>query len=240
MKVRLNRYLSLCGAASRRKADELIKNGQIKINGKTQIELGVTIDPENDTVELLGRIVRPEKKRYLILNKPKLYITALGEGEDDKKTIEELITDIPERVYPVGRLDYDVEGLLVLTNDGELANRIHHPRYELSKLYRATVKGNIGREKALRMREGARLQDGFVKPDSLKIIKNGDELSIVEIAFHEGRNHLVKRFFPEFGHPVKKLIRISVGPISLGELAYGKWRNLKPQELKQLSHALGL
>lgn len=240
MKVRLNRYLSLCGAASRRKADELIKNGQIKVNGKPQRELGVTIDPETDTVELQGRVVRPEKKRYLILNKPKLYITALGESEDDKKTIEELIADIPERVYPAGRLDYDVEGLLILTNDGELANRIHHPRYELSKLYQATVSGNITKEKANRMSEGVGLEDGFAKPDAIKIIKRGDDVSIAEIAFHEGRNHLVKRFFSEFGHPVRKLIRISVGPISLGELAYGKWRNLKPKELGELNQALGL
>lgn len=240
MKVRLNRYMSLCGVSSRRKGDELIESGKIKVNGKTQIELGVTIDPENDTVELGGRVIRPERKRYLVLHKPKLYITALGEGEDDKKTIEELLKDIPERVYPVGRLDYDAEGLLILTNDGELANRIHHPRYELSKLYRATVKGNIGREKTLRMNEGARLEDGFVKPDSLKIIKSEDDLSIVEIAFHEGRNRLVKRFLEEFGHTVKKLVRISIGPVNLGVLRRGEWRNLKPQELKRLNQALGL
>ncbi len=240
MKVRLNRYLSQCGAASRRKADELIKSGQVSVNGETLDELGVSIDTEKDTVELQGRVVKPERKRYLILNKPKLYITAIGEGEDDKKTIQELISDIPERVYPVGRLDYDVEGLLILTNDGELANRIHHPRYELSKLYRASVKGKITTEKTLRMSEGAELEDGFVKPDSIKIIKSESELSVLEISFHEGRNHLVKRFFKEFGHVVQKLHRISVGPINLGGLQRGKWRELKAHEIERLNQALGL
>lgn len=240
MKVRLNRYLSQCGAASRRKADELIKSGQVSVNGEKLSELGVTIDTEKDTVELQGRVIRPEKKRYLILNKPKLFITALGEGEDDKNTIQELISDIPERVYPVGRLDYDVEGLLILTNDGELANRILHPRYELSKLYRASIKGKITTEKTLRMREGAKLEDGFAKPDSIKIIKSESDSSIVEIAFHEGRNHLVKRFFEEFGHSVQKLHRISVGPINLGGLQRGKWRELKAHEIVRLNKALGL
>jgi len=240
LRVRLNRYLSQCGAASRRKADGLIKSGQVSVNGEKLCELGVTIDTGKDTVELLGKVIKPETKRYLILNKPRLFITALGEGEEDKKTIQELIRDIPERVYPVGRLDYDVEGLLILTNDGELANRIHHPRYELSKLYRATVKGKITTEKTLRMREGVELEDGFAKPDSIKIIKSESELSVIEIAFHEGRNHLVKRFFEEFGNVVQKLQRISVGPINLGGLQRGKWRALKAQEMERLNQALGL
>ena len=236
----MNRYLSQCGAASRRKADQLIKSGQVRVNGEKLSELGVTIDTENDTVELHGRVIKPEKKRYLILNKPKLFITALGEGEDDKDTIQELISDISERVYPVGRLDYDVEGLLILTNDGELANRIHHPRYELSKLYRAIVKGKITKDKSLRMSEGVELEDGFVKPDSIKIVKSESGSSTVEIAFHEGRNHLVKRFFEEFGHAVQKLQRISVGPINLGSLQRGKWRDLKAREIEELNKALGL
>ena len=216
------------------------KSGQVSVNGERLSELGVTIDTETDTVELQGRVIKPERKRYLILNKPKLFITALGEGEDDKDTIQELISDIPERVYPVGRLDYDVEGLLILTNDGELANRILHPSYELSKLYRAVVKGMITKDKSLRMSRGAELEDGFVKPDSIKIVKSESESSTVEIAFHEGRNHLVKRFFEEFGHAVQKLQRISVGPINLGSLQRGKWRDLKAQEIEQLNKTLGL
>ena len=238
MRIRLNRYLSQCGAASRRKADELIKAGAVSVNGRMQSELGVTIDPEKDSVELSGRVIKPERKRYIILNKPKLYITAIGEGEDEKRTIQELINDIPERVYPVGRLDYDVEGLLILTNDGELANRIHHPSFELRKLYRAYVKGEITKEKLFKMSGGTDLEDGFAKPDSIEIIKSESESSVVEISFHEGRNHLVKRFFGGFGHNVQKLQRLSVGPINLGSLKRGEWRDIKVEELERLNKAL--
>ena len=119
----------MCGVASRRKADEMIASGGVRINGVVEKELGRTIDPERDRVEVGGLTVTPETHRYLVLNKPRLFVTAIGEGQDDKKTIDELISDVPERVYPVGRLDYDVEGLIILTNDGELANKILHPRY---------------------------------------------------------------------------------------------------------------
>lgn len=238
--MRLNRYLSQCGAASRRKADELIAGGEVSVNGSVMSELGAVIDSENDLVELRGKVIKPESKRYLILNKPRLYITAIGEGEDDKKTIDELIEDVPERVYPVGRLDYDVEGLLILTNDGELANRIHHPSFELSKLYRADLKGAVTKETANKMREGILLGDGFAKPDLVRIVKVNKSSSTLEIAFHEGRNHLVKRFFKEFEHPVKWLRRISVGPINLGNLEKGKWRDLNSKELGELNRDLGL
>lgn len=240
MKVRLNRYLSQCGAASRRKADELIAGGEVSVNGSVVSELGTVIDTENDVVELRGQVIKPESKRYLILNKPRLYITAIGEGEDDKKTIDELIEDIPERVYPVGRLDYDVEGLLILTNDGELANRIHHPSFELSKLYSADLDGAVTKETANKMKEGILLGDGFAKPDLVRIVKVNKSSSTVEIAFHEGRNHLVKRFFSEYGHSVKWLRRLSVGPIKLGNLKKGRWRDLSSKELGELNRELGL
>lgn len=240
MKLRLNKYLSMCGVSSRRGADELITKGVVSINGKNERSLGCTIDPENDVIRVRGKIIKPERNRYIILNKPKLFITALGEGQDEKKTIQELITDIPERVYPVGRLDYDVEGLLVLTNDGELANRILHPSFELKKLYSAVVKGNISQQKCLRMQKGVELEDGFARPDSIKLIKTDKTSSTVEISFHEGRNHLVKRFLAEFMHPVKQLRRISVGPLSIGNLERRQWRDLTTKELKNLKKALGL
>lgn len=240
MKVRLNKYLSMCGVSSRRGADELIAKGDISINGKNEKSLGCTIDPDKDIIRVRGKQIKPEGNRYLILNKPKLFITALGEGQDDKKTIQELISDIPERVYPVGRLDYDVEGLIVLTNDGELANRILHPRYELKKTYFAIVKGSIPKPKALRMAQGVELEDGYAKPDSFKLIKSDKMTSNIEITFHEGRNHLVKRFFSEFAHPVKQLRRMSVGPLNLGNLQRGRWRELTNNELKNLKKAVGL
>ena len=240
MKIRLNRYLSMCGVSSRRNADELIKNGVVSINGEVVGGLGQTIDPETDEVRVNGNIVSPEQKRYIILNKPKLYITALGEGQDDKHTISKLISDIPERVYPVGRLDYDVEGLIVLTNDGELANRILHPSFELTKVYSAVVKGNVNREKSLQMEKGVELDDGFAKPDSLEILKTDSSSSSVLISFHEGRNHLVKRFFSKFDHPVKQLRRISVGPLNITNVKKGEWRDLTAKELQTLKKQLGV
>lgn len=240
MKIRLNKYLSMCGVTSRRNADELIKNGAVSINGMIERNLGCTIDLENDVVQVRGIVIKPERNRYIILNKPKLYIAALGEGQDDKRTIQELITKIPERVYPVGRLDYDVEGLLVLTNDGELANRVLHPSFELTKVYSAVVKGNINKEKCLRMQKGVELEDGYAKPDFVKIRKTDKISSTVEVSFHEGRNHLVKRFFAEFKHPVKQLRRISVGPLNIGNINRGEWRDLTSRELKSLKKALRL
>jgi len=238
LKIRLNKYLSMCGVSSRRNADELIIRGSVSINGEIERSLGHTIDPENDEIRVRGKLINTERKRYILFNKPKLYITALGEGQDDKRTIQELITKIPQRVYPVGRLDYDVEGLLVLTNDGELANRVLHPSFELTKVYSAVVKGNINKEKCLRMQKGVELEDGYAKPDFVKILKTDKTSSIVEISFHEGRNHLVKRFFAEFKHPVKQLRRISVGPLNIGNINRGEWRDLTSGELKNLKKAL--
>lgn len=230
----------MCGVSSRRGADELLKQGEVQINGRVEYNLGSTIDPESDVVKVHGKIIKPEQNRYLILNKPKLYITALGEGQDEKRTIQDLISDIDERVYPVGRLDYDVEGLILLTNDGELANRVLHPRFELKKTYFAIVKGNITNAKAQRMAEGIELEDGYAKPDSIKLHKADSSSSNVEVSFHEGRNHLVKRFFSEFMHPVKQLRRMSVGPLNIGNLQRGKWRDLTTKELTSLKRALNL
>ena len=238
MIVRLNRYLSMCGIASRRKAEELISKGKVRVNGVKVDELGFKVDTGKDTVKVGKKILGIENKRYVLLNKPGLYLTALGKGQDHKKTIEELITDIPERVYPVGRLDYDTEGLLMLTNDGELANRILHPSFELTKIYLAVVKDKVSKSTFQRMKEGIDLEDGRAKPDHIRILKYYDIQTDIKIAFHEGRNRLVKRFFSEFGHRVLKLKRISIGPIKLGKLPRGKWRDLTRKELNELMDAV--
>jgi 23S rRNA pseudouridine2605 synthase len=236
--LRLNKYLSMCGVASRRNADELIESGGVRINGKVVKDLGRTIDTEKDRVEVMGNVLEPELKRHIILYKPKLFITALGEGQDKKQTIEELIKDIPERVFPVGRLDYDAEGLIILTNDGDLANKILHPRYELPKVYRARVRGRIAKDTFEKMKNGTELEDGTAKPDWIKIVKNENESTTVELSFHEGRNHLVKRYFAKFGHPVTQLTRMSVGPIKIGNLERGRWRDLTDSEMRMLNKAL--
>jgi len=239
LKVRLNRYLSMCGISSRRNADELIASGKVRVNGVVMNEFGYRIDTETDEVRVGRKTLGIERKRYVLLNKPRFFLTALGKGEDDKKTIDELITEIPERVYPVGRLDYDTEGLLILTNDGELAHKILHPSYKLSKVYQATVRGKVNKDTLRRMRGGAELKDGYAMPDGINVVKYDDKETVVEIAFHEGRNRLVKRFLSEFGHPVLKLKRISLGPIMLRNLPKGRWRNLTVNELFALEKAVG-
>ncbi len=240
MLIRLNRYISMCGVSSRRKAEELIKAGRVKVNGKIVKDFGVKVDPEVDIVELDGIEIKLPKKRYIVLNKPVGYLTQLGKSPDGKRTIEELLRDIPERVFPVGRLDYNTEGLLILTNDGELANRIMHPRYKLPKVYLALVKGRIKPALLREMEKGINLEDGFAKPDSVKVIRYENKNTLLEIVFHEGRKHLVKRFFFSFGYPVLKLKRTAIGPIKLNKLSPGKWRNLSKRELFLLFRAVGL
>lgn len=237
--VRLNRYLSMCGISSRRNADDLIVGGKVRVNGVVVTELGYKIDTEYDKVEVGRKLLGIETKRYVLLNKPVSYLTALGRGEGDRKTIGDLITDIPERIYPVGRLDYNTEGLLILTNDGELANKILHPSYELSKVYRAVVMGKVGGDTLRKMKIGVELKDGYAVPDSIRIVKYNDKQTVVELSFHEGRNRLVRRFLSEFGHSVLKLKRISIGPIKLGHLPNGGWRDLTTNELRALKRSVG-
>jgi 23S rRNA pseudouridine2605 synthase len=227
----------MCGVASRRKADQIVSEGRVKVNGLVVKELGHGIDSEKDTIEVGVEVIRPERKRYVVLNKPPLYLTTLSQDTEGKKTIRELIKDIPERVYPVGRLDYDTEGLLILTNDGELANSIIHPRYIVPKVYVAFVKGKVKRKTFEKMMAGTQLEDGFAKPDRVKIIKYEAQNTLIEITFHEGRNHLVKRFLLSFEHPVLKLKRIAVGPIKLGALTRGRWRDMTDEELKALGRS---
>ncbi|HIP43270.1 MAG TPA: rRNA pseudouridine synthase [Aquifex aeolicus] len=240
MKVRINKFLSEAGVASRRKAERLISEGRVKVNGEIIKNLGTMVDPEIDIVEVDGKVIKPQRKRYIMLYKPCCYLTQLGLSRDGRKTIQELIKDIPERVFPVGRLDYNTEGLLILTNDGELANRILHPRYKLPKVYFALVEGKVSVNTLKRIRKGAELEDGFAKPDNVRIVRYEGDKTLIEITFHEGRKHLVKRYLAFFGHKVKKLKRIAIGPIKLGKLSPGKWRDLNQGELTQLFKAVGL
>ena len=240
MKVRLNKFLSEAGVASRRKAEKLILEGKVKVNGEVVTNLATKVDPQKDIVEVEGRVVKPQRKRYIILNKPCCYLTQLGSSPDGRKTIQELIKDIPERVFPVGRLDYNTEGLLILTNDGELANRILHPKYKLPKVYLALVEGKVSVNTLKKMKKGIELEDGFAKPDDVRIVRYEGKNTLLEITFHEGRKHIVKRFLANFGHKVKRLKRIAIGPIKLGKLSPGKWRDMNKGELALLFKAVGL
>ena len=238
--MRLNRYLSNCGITSRRKADELISQGRIKVNGKTITEIGLRIDESKDEILVDNKLIKPEKKRYIILNKPKLLITSLSDTEQNKPTIKSLLSNISERVYPVGRLDYDSEGLLFLTNDGELANRIHHPRYEVKKVYFVVIKGKIPSNFEEKLIKGNKLEEGFIKPDNVDVLERSEFGASVNITFHEGKKHLVKRFFSTFDLKVIKLKRIAVGNIKLRNLKKGEWRHLNNIELKRLKELVEL
>lgn len=238
--MRLNRFLSECGITSRRKADNLIKAGRITVNGEVVRTLGSVVDEIADTVLLDGKPVRTERKRYVMLNKPPFYLTSLKSLESGKKTITSFLGDIEQRVYPVGRLDYDSEGLLILTNDGELANRIHHPRYKVVKTYLAKVSGKMPDDLEALIKEGVRIEKRFVKPDSVGVLQVSAGRARVRISFHEGRKHLVKKYFEAFGLRVTRLKRISCGNVRLGELAKGTWRDLSPGELRSLRKMTGL
>ena len=230
----------MCGVTSRRKADDLIREGRVRVNGQEVREVGVRIDPEVDTVEVDGREVSLPELRYIMLNKPPGCLTQLGRGSGRRRTVEELIKDVGVRVFPVGRLDYNTRGLLILTNDGELANRILHPRYKLPKVYRALVEGRIGKNKLRNLRRGADLEDGFAKPDDVRILAYRGKNTVVEITFHEGRKHIVKRYMARMGHRVLELERIAVGPLRLGNLPEGRWRDLTSEEVMRLKRSVGL
>jgi len=238
--MRLNRFLSECGITSRRKADTLIKAGRISVNGEVVRTLGSVVDEVADTVLLDGKPVCKERKRYLMLNKPPFFLTSLKSMEDGKKTIMTFLGDIEQRVYPVGRLDYDSEGLLILTNDGEFANRIHHPRYKVVKTYLAEISGKIPNDLEQMLKEGRNIEKRFTKPDSLNVLKVSAHAARVSISFHEGRKHLVKKYFEGFGLKVTRLKRISCGNVRLGKLGKGQWRNLSSAEVNGLRKTTGL
>lgn len=238
--MRLNRFLSECGITSRRKADNLIKAGRITVNGEVVRTLGSVVDETADTVALDGKPVRKERKRYVMLNKPPFYLTSLKSMEEGKKTITSFLGDINQRVYPVGRLDYDSEGLLILTNDGELANRIHHPRYKVVKTYLAEVSGEMPSDLETVLGEGTEIENRFTKPDSVRVLQVSAGRARASISFHEGRKHLVKKYFEAFGLRVARLKRISCGNVRLGELKKGEWRDLNPGEIRNLRRMTGL
>lgn len=234
MKIRINRYISMCGYTSRRKADDLISQGVVFVNENAVKEPGLTIDTLKDRVRVGDDELNFENKRYVILNKPKLFLTSLENNQDEKKTIAALIGDIPERLYPVGRLDYDAEGLLILTNDGELAHKLHHPSFEVPKQYLCVLNKKVTSGDIENFSKGAKLDDGFVTPDNIKSSKSTNSDSVVLVTFHEGKNHLVKRFFKHFDFKVIKLKRVGIGPILLGDLKKGSWRDLTHKELSKL------
>lgn len=237
--MRLNKFLANCGVASRRKCDELIFNGKVKVNGEVVTHPGFNVDPENDKVEVEGEVVKLPEKIYIALNKPKGVLCSL---KDDfgRTLITELIDGIEQRIYPVGRLDYNSEGLIILTNDGELANRLIHPRYKVSKKYHVLIKGKISQEELKKIEEGIELDGKKTLPAQCKILSQSEKTTLIEITIKEGRKRQIRRMFQALGYEVKRLRRVQFGPIKLGMLKPGEWRYLNENEIKRLKKLTGL
>lgn len=231
--MRLQKFMAHAGAASRRKSEELIKEGRVKVNNNIVTEMGLVVDPNKDRVYLDGKRLNLENENiYIILNKP---IGVVTTSSDEKGRINVVdLVDETKRVYPVGRLDIDTTGLVLLTNDGTLANILMHPKNNIYKTYIATVEGKPNARELNLLRNGLNLRDLKTSKAKVKILKNFDKDSIVEISIHEGKNHQVKRMFSYIGHEVKKLKRISIGKIELGNLEIGNYRYLNNEEVKYL------
>ena len=232
MKERLQKYIASCGVASRRKSEQLIYDGRISVNGRVVKEI-IMVDGECDRVELDGRLIMPEEEKlYLVINKPVGVITS-SKDQFGRKTVLDLV-GIKERVYPVGRLDYDTSGLLILTNDGEIANRIAHPSRQVDKAYEAEILGIPEREEIKQFMEGIKIEDYVTSPAKLDILKKGSSTCWVEIVIHEGKNRQVRRMCEAIGHPVIRLRRIRIGEIEIGGLKEGEWRSMTAREMEYL------
>ena len=231
---RLQKVLAHAGIASRREAEKMILDGRVKLNGVVVDALGTKADPERDRIEVDGkRVLSNEKKVYFVLNKPARCVTTMSDPQG-RRTVKDLLGDIKERVYPVGRLDFDTTGVLIITNDGELANGLAHPKKEIDKCYRARVEG-IPKEEALeRLRKGIRLKDGLTAPAKVKLLEKRQGEASVEIIIHEGRNRQVKRMCDAVGHRVTKLTRVSLASITSEGLKPGQLRPLSAKEISTL------
>lgn len=232
-KIRLQKYLSSSGIASRRKSEELISQGKVTVNGKVA-EIGISIDPEFDKVFVDGvEVKQKNKKIYIMFNKPVDCITTASDEFGRETVIDIISRDIGERVFPVGRLDKNTEGLLLLTNDGDFSNKVMHPKYEVEKTYLALTGGGVISPKEISaLRRGVILEDGKTAPAKVTIENiNPNGTCLIKITIREGRKRQVRRMFDVVGHPVLQLKRISVGKLVLGNLPYGKWRHLRPEEI---------
>jgi 23S rRNA pseudouridine2605 synthase len=231
---RLQKVIAHAGIASRRKAEQLIVEGKVKVNGKIVRELGTKVGP-HDKIEVNGIPVEREEPVYFLFYKPRGVISSV---KDDKgrKVVTDYFPEIEQRIYPIGRLDYDTSGLLLLTNDGDFANLLMHPRYEIEKVYIAKVKGIPSREQLKALEKGIRLEDGLTAPARVKLLKmdKRKQTAIIEIVIHEGRNRQVRRMFEAIGHPVMKLKREKYAFLDLKGLKAGEYRELTPHEVKQL------
>lgn len=237
--LRLAKYLAQTGIASRRQAEQMIRDGDVIVNGQPVTAMGTRVEPGVDTVEFRGSVVaNTPQLLYLMLNKPAGFICSAYDPQG-RPTVLDLLKDIDERIYPVGRLDLDTSGLLLLSNDGEFTNRIIHPRYKITKKYEAWVKGTVGIKELNPMRSGLLLEDGMTAPAEVSILRHDGKNSLLEISIHEGRKRQVKRMCAAIGHPVISLKRTGLAFLLLQDLEEGQYRHLSPQEVEALKKCAG-
>ena len=237
--MRLQKYLAQSGVASRRAAETLIEAGRVTVNGERAV-LGATVTPGVDRVAVDGADVAPaETPVYLVLNKPRFTITTASDTHG-RTTVYESLADVPGRVFAVGRLDFDVDGALLFTNDGELANRLAHPSYEVEKVYRVLVDGCLSEEAKAELETGVALEDGMTSPAKVEILSRKRLTTLITLTLHEGRKREVKRMCDAVGHPVKRLTRLAIGGITAEGLEPGQWRYLTEDEVAGLRRLTGL
>ena len=237
---RINRILSLAGLASRRRADEFIKAGRVMLNGRVVKELGTKAIWGEDSIKVDEKeIPKPSDRIYLMLNKPFGYICSLNDPEG-RPVITDLLKDVPQRIYPVGRLDFDSLGLLLITNDGGFSHRLTHPRFHVPRTYKVTVDGTISEEALKSLRKGVRLEDGFSGTSRADLINQSGGKSLIRLTITQGRNRLVRRMMEAVGFRAVHLIRTGFGNLELGKLKIGQYRHLEPDEVKALKKMVGI
>jgi len=238
--VRLQKVLAAAGVGSRRHCEELIGAGRVQVDGEVVRRFGARVDPQHQVIRVDGkRIPASEDLIYLAVNKPAGMLTSMSDSRG-RPTMADLVGDTAERLFHVGRLDYDTEGLMLLTNDGELAHRLAHPRFGVPKTYLAEVAGPVPKDLGRQLITGIELADGVASADRFRLVERLGSRALVEITLHEGRKHIVKRMLAAAGHPVSRLVRTQVGPVSLGSLRPGTTRRLSTKEVGDLYAAVGL
>ena len=234
MKERLQKIIAGAGISSRRAAEKMITEGRITVNNAVVRQLGTKADIEEDEIRLDGKLIFPEtSKVYLILHKPKGYMTTLHDPQG-RPVVSDLLIDVAERVFPVGRLDYDSEGLLLLTNDGNFSQRIQHPRFRIPKVYSVKIEGNLTNREMKSISKGVMLDDGMFKPEYCSVLKTNRKSSWITVTITEGRNRVIRRVLESLGHSVVRLIRTAIADISLGSMKAGTFRHLTRKEVQHL------
>jgi 23S rRNA pseudouridine2605 synthase len=235
---RLQRVLAQRGVASRRASEALIAEGRVQVNGEVVTELGTRVNPTKDEIRVDGKVVRRQRPRFIVLNKPSGFITTVSD-EKQRWTVMDLV-EVEERVYPVGRLDRATQGIILLTNEGEVANRVMHPRYNLAKEYHVVTRRKPTDRQLQTLREGILVEDRVVVPDECRLLRESPEGIIIKIVLHEGLYHVVRAMMESVGIEIDKLRRVRIGPLTLTGIPPGAWRDLTPGELQQLYQAIGL